>query len=329
MKSFAILFIVFVALLSLLPASNARKNSKRGAPVQQCHALALSGGGALGAYEAGVLYGLIHGLEQGEAEWDVVTGISAGAIVTYGTSLFAVGDELSLATWLDDVVANLTTKNVFTHWSLDWPLGLLHGLEHESGLVNTEPLRETLTKFYREQGPHKDRKFVIGATSMKTGTLTTWDESVSGAQLINASMSSSAIPGVFPTQTWFGDTFQDGGVIEGVNVLDAVRRCFEVTSDPSQITVDVVMTSGRDIKPVDDPATFKTIASVERTLAIMEFNLGMRNVELAQQTFPQVNWRFNIYPSVPLPGALNFSHKALQEMWKAGITDANTAIKNQ
>ena len=67
---------------------------------ETCHALALSGGGNKGAYEAGVIYGLTHSLDASEVTWDVVSGVSAGALNSAGMSIFAVGDELNMSEWL-------------------------------------------------------------------------------------------------------------------------------------------------------------------------------------------------------------------------------------
>lgn len=65
-----------------------------------CHALVLSGGGNKGAYEAGVVYGLVHSLKGADVTWDVVSGVSAGAMNAAGISIFAVGDELKMADWI-------------------------------------------------------------------------------------------------------------------------------------------------------------------------------------------------------------------------------------
>ena len=55
-----------------------------------CTALAMSGGGSKGAFEAGALYGMYHGLENvgSTFDYDVITGVSAGAINTIGLSVF-------------------------------------------------------------------------------------------------------------------------------------------------------------------------------------------------------------------------------------------------
>lgn len=57
-----------------------------------CHALVLSGGGSNGAWEVGVMWGLSHYATNTEDfAWDVVTGVSAGAINSMAIAGFAPG----------------------------------------------------------------------------------------------------------------------------------------------------------------------------------------------------------------------------------------------
>ena len=49
-----------------------------------CKALVLSGGSNNGAWEIGVLWGLVHYGDPTDFYWDVVSGISAGAINAAG-----------------------------------------------------------------------------------------------------------------------------------------------------------------------------------------------------------------------------------------------------
>jgi len=60
----------------------------------KCNALVLSGGGSNGAWEVGVLYGLLHNGNPADFQWDHITGISAGAINTAGLVGWAIGNEL-------------------------------------------------------------------------------------------------------------------------------------------------------------------------------------------------------------------------------------------
>jgi predicted acylesterase/phospholipase RssA len=65
--------------------------------------LALNGGGSKGAYEAGVIYGLTHNGDPKDFEWDVVEGISAGAINASAFALWEVGDEVAMTEWISDM----------------------------------------------------------------------------------------------------------------------------------------------------------------------------------------------------------------------------------
>ena len=59
-----------------------------------CNALVLSGGGSNGAWEVGVLWGLVHYGNPADFEWDYLTGISAGSINTAGMVGWAPGEEI-------------------------------------------------------------------------------------------------------------------------------------------------------------------------------------------------------------------------------------------
>lgn len=59
----------------------------------KCRALTMQGGGVHGAYEAGVLQGLIDNLPPEETAWDFLTGVSIGSCNTVFASQFKVGEE--------------------------------------------------------------------------------------------------------------------------------------------------------------------------------------------------------------------------------------------
>ena len=73
--------------MSLLLVSSSETQS---VDAKKCRALAMSGGGSFGSYEAGVIYGLYNGAENKEDyQYDVATGVSAGGFNSFGLSLFA------------------------------------------------------------------------------------------------------------------------------------------------------------------------------------------------------------------------------------------------
>mmetsp|Transcript_3721 Transcript_3721/g.4263 ORF Transcript_3721/g.4263 Transcript_3721/m.4263 type:complete len:86 (+) Transcript_3721:51-308(+) len=61
-----------------------------------CRALALSGGGSNGAWEAGVLWGFLNYGNPADFKYEVVTGVSAGAINSLAISGWELGKEAEM-----------------------------------------------------------------------------------------------------------------------------------------------------------------------------------------------------------------------------------------
>jgi len=73
---------------------------------QYCYALALSGGGSFGCYETGVIWGLLHYGKPEDYQWDVVTGVSAGAIQAGLMSVWPKGKEAEMT----EAISKLATE---------------------------------------------------------------------------------------------------------------------------------------------------------------------------------------------------------------------------
>ena len=74
-----------------------------------CNALVMSGGGSNGAWEAGVIWGLVHYGNPDDFKWDVVSGVSAGSINSIGIGVWAPGEEVQGSEELVNLWSNLTT----------------------------------------------------------------------------------------------------------------------------------------------------------------------------------------------------------------------------
>ena len=72
----------------------------------------------------------------------MIVGISAGSMNTGGMSLYPMGEEKSASDFIIKVWEDVRRKNVFRLWN---PPSLINGLLRDTGLVNTEPLKEYLT----------------------------------------------------------------------------------------------------------------------------------------------------------------------------------------
>ena len=161
-----------------------------------CNALALSGGGALGSYEAGVMWGMyFNAKDKSDYAYDVVTGVSAGAINSAGISTFAPGDEENMLTWLSESWQNLKEKDVFTSWS---PLGVVTGLTKKSGIFDTQPLYDYIDNVYKDVGYQTKRKLGVSCVDVNSGTYHVFNETY--VDIVRATVASGSIPFVFPHQ---------------------------------------------------------------------------------------------------------------------------------
>lgn len=206
-------------------------------------ALMLGGGGARGAYQAGVLRGIARRFP--DVSFPILTGISAGAVNT--VQLAAASGSLAHATnelvemWLEltpEQVYDVRTAEVILNL-LRWSVRLLSGgfrpgFEPMRGMIGTMPLRQFLTG---KLAPEPDgslpgiarniargslQAVALSATSYANGDSVTWVEgkeiklwqrpqrrSESTRLTLEHVMASSALPVLFPAvqvgDQWFGD----------------------------------------------------------------------------------------------------------------------------
>ena len=100
-----------------------------------CRALALSGGGSNGAWEAGVLWGFLNYGDPKDFEWDVVSGVSAGCINAAGVALWANGTELEMVKWMEKLWGQVKTDDIYK----SWPGGALVSAPFRESFFDTTP----------------------------------------------------------------------------------------------------------------------------------------------------------------------------------------------
>lgn len=208
-------------------------------------ALMLGGGGARGAYQAGVLRGIAR--RHPGLNLDILTGISAGAVNTiflaaHPGPLPAASDAL-VRLWLGLTPAqvfDVKPRHLVTN-TLRWAIRLVAGghdrKEPTRGLLDTDPLRRFLGRVLvtdadgalpgiewnlREGKLHA---VALSATSYTTGQSVTWVEardvelwqrpqrrSELARLTVEHVMASSALPMLFPAVQVGSEWFGDGGV---------------------------------------------------------------------------------------------------------------------
>lgn len=287
---------------------------------QKCRVLVLSGGGSHGAFEAGAISALAYNLPNNESEYNVVVGISAGAINSLGFSHFPLGEEQEAAKFLTATWRTLDNyRSIFRPWPGNW----FAGLYKKSGLVDTEPERKTLTDLM--QGQSFQRNITVGATCVNTGEYHTFNQSIGVEGMINATMCSSAIPAAFPMQYFQGMYYMDGAVKYHMDVISGIQKCLEMTSEEN-IIVDMVSCSPKTL--AQENKNYRSEGVMDRADEITSYEKNVKHLEWAKNSFPKVNFRYYIKPSKKLPGeiALDFNPKSIEASIKQGYDDAKAAI---
>lgn len=119
-------------------------------------ALALPGGGARAAYQAGVLRGISDICSFQESPFQIITGVSAGAIngmwLASGAADFTMATEMMNDNWknlsVDDVYKTdaTTLLAIGAKWLRNLSLGDVFGKSRINYLLDTAPLRKLLTE---------------------------------------------------------------------------------------------------------------------------------------------------------------------------------------
>ena len=84
------------------------------------------------------------------------------------------------------------------------PLGIITGLEKESGLLDTQPLYDTLEAFLNIYGEEFKRSVAFGTVDANTGSYVVHTEKDLHTleDKLKAVVSSASIPFAFPAQQW-------------------------------------------------------------------------------------------------------------------------------
>ena len=213
-------------------------------------ALVLSGGGTHGAYQVGVLKRL---LVDEENHYDIVAGVSVGAINAAGIAQFKKGQELLCHKYLDDLWRTVDNSTVWKHHFPPYMAALW-----KPGLYSTEPLRKFLTQHMdTDKILESGKKLRVAAVSLTSGAWKVWNED--DKDLLEGVMASSAFPGMFDAITVGDEQYTDGGVRTVTPLKDAI--------DAGATEVDVILTEYPEFDIV--PNNLKTLKVLLRSLNIM------------------------------------------------------------
>jgi len=306
-------------LLCLQPQPTSAINGK-------CRALALSGGGDRAAYEVGVLRGLVSLLPTEETSYDVVTGISAGSCVTGAFSAFPIGKEAGAVELGHNIIAELNQSSIFTNWKDG---GIIEGLVNKSSLFDSTPLRKLYENVLLPRPLVQDRIVCMGAVKLRDGEFNRFCHHQSMSDVVTAVLASAAIPGVFIPQAIDGEMYIDGGLRVNVDIIGAIQQCASLGYAQKDIIVDAVECGGMNLTDThEDPSKMTTVPIWLQAAVIHAYVQNEPDYAQARLAFPQVNYRYRIWPSKPIPGSsIDFNPKIMKWMEQLGESDAANAIK--
>jgi hypothetical protein len=279
---------------------------------QQCLALCLSGGGAKGSYEAGVLYTMNNSTKNINMAYNIITGVSIGAINAGILTNFPIGQEQAM---VESLVNRWLSINGSSDVYVEWGGGLITGLLFHGGIYNNDPAVELGHLWIT--GP-RQRNITVGSVNLDLGFYGNFDESF-GAAIVDAVQASSSVPFFFSPKTFAGYSWADGGGVINLDIEAGILRCLEITGNQRNVIVDVIYDDS--VYTLPSATSFKTPGVFERMFQIRNFDSGIWYTYNAQQAYPNVNYRYTVIPSGPMGPLLNFSKVDILNSLNLGYKD--------
>lgn len=277
--------------------------------INTCNILSLSGGGAHGAFQGGVLNRL-H--SQGK-KWHVISGVSSGSLNTMMLGIYKDNQQSLGMKLIEKIWKNITRSDVY-RWNLD-PI-------YDISLLDNSPLNKTVFNILTKYGAVAKREIIIGAANLNTGLfrLFTKTDLNSVIRTNNIVMASSSIPVIFPPRFFDNQYYVDGGTFSNEIIRPAIQYCLDKGYGIEDISIDVIICS----PPI------KNITNKEIRKDYI-YGLGSRAYDIASNSlsnheiYTQCNEKqttipMNIYkPNLLYPGGLlDFNHKDLVNMYEIG-----------
>lgn len=202
-------------------------------------ALILGGGGSKGAFSCGVLKYLLGDLKK---QYDVIIGVSSGAINAAFLSQFAHGQERYSIDTLCNMWEKLNNEKIYTRWK---PWGRYHVL-WKLGFFDSTPMKQLLkSNISVDKIRAANRQVIVGAVSLSSGKYTNFDQL--SDDFVDAVAASASFPVMFEPVKIGDQLWMDGGLKSISPIHTAI--------DLGATEIDAIVTSPetRDKKFIDKP----------------------------------------------------------------------------
>jgi len=179
-------------------------------------------------------------LNDTSMHYDVLSGISVGAINSAAFALFPQGEEKEATEFLENIWLNMKTEDVYKNWQGFAPY---EAIFNKSSMYDSSPLSNYLQGILDENNNTLSRKMMTAAVDVETGQFVVTDfDDLKPSEYVNGIVTSASVPFVFPPTKFRGKYLMDAlSCGWNVNMLSAINKCMEIVEDPSQIIVDIIV----------------------------------------------------------------------------------------
>lgn len=285
-------------------------------------ALVLSGGGSKGAFQCGALQHLLYDLET---QYDIICGVSVGALNAAFLGQFSKGKEKDSFSEMYKLWSSIDTKSIYKRW---FPFGSWHAIWQQS-LYNSSPLTKLVNGAISLEKIRESQKLVsVGAISLSSGKYTIFNQS--DDDFIEAVIASASFPGMLSPVKIRDQWWSDGGIKE----ITPVKVAIELGA----VDIDIICTSPNTrVKNFIEHPT--TIDILKRSLDLASDKIMSNDIDKAlmynklseagcsDKRIIKLNLirpKFNLIDNL-----LDFNPSKIQEMIKSGYEAAKSKYTSQ
>lgn len=282
--------------------------------------LVLSGGGAKGAFQVGVLR---KWLGEEKQEYDILCGVSVGALNTAFLAMFGVGLAGTSYTGLKQLWDGICTASIYRKWPFWGEVAALW----KPAVYDSSPLQTLVrTRLDVERVRSSGKKLRVGAVDLESGDYRTFGEDYRHIQ--EAVIASSAFPAMLLPAWLEGSRWTDGGV----RTVTPLRAAVELGATE----IDCVLCASEN-QAVELPAKPNALWVAERSIDLMgdqivaddfEATAKVNRIVMAGIKMPwwarerkEIPLRL-VRPKTSLGASLDFSPDKIKGMMERGYEDA-------
>jgi NTE family protein len=282
--------------------------------------LVLSGGGAKGAYQAGVLEYLL-GVEG--RSYDILCGISVGALNAGCLAQFKKGEEKAADKELVALWRSINTAKVYKKWPIVGELAALW----KSSVYDSTPLQQFVrARLDPVKLKSSGKKLRVGAVSLNTGEYQLFGED--HPSIVEAVLASSAFPGMLSPVSLDGQVWTDGGVREVTPLRAAL--------DLGATEVDIIVCAPENAS-YKFPKNLTTLKVAERSIDLMSDEITSNDLKIASMynrlvraglAKPKREVKLRVFrpKEVLLENSLDFEPAGIKAMLLKGFQDARDHV---